>query len=106
MADETPAGSIALPLVWIDIEDADTRSVNQLIVQHHEDEFILTFGHLTPPLLIGTPEETAEQAKAIPYVPVKVVAQLAATPAKVEAFVAAMQTVLDSYRNQESQKNQ
>ena len=96
MADETPEG-IALPLVWMDVEDADTRAVNQLIVQHHEDEFILTFGHVTPPMLTGTPEENAAQAKNIPYVGVKVVAQLATTPAKVEAFVKAMQTVLDGY---------
>ena len=97
MADETPEG-IALPLVWIDLEDADTRAVNQLIVQHHKDEFILTFGHVTPPMLIGTPEENVAQAKMIPYVAVKVVAQMATTPAKVEAFVKAMQTVLDGYQ--------
>jgi hypothetical protein len=103
MADETPEG-IALPLVWMDLDDADTQAVNQLIVQHHEDEFILTFGHLTPPMLIGTPEETAAQARTIPYVAVKVVARMAATPAKVEAFVKAMQTVLDGYQELQRRK--
>ena len=100
MADEEIPTVIALPLVWVDIEDAETLAVNQLIVQHHEGEFILTFGHLTPPALIGTPEENAAQAKNIPYVAVKVVTKIAATPSKAEEFVQAMQTVIASYKEQ------
>jgi hypothetical protein len=99
MTDETPE-VIKLPLVWVDLEDADTRTVNQLLVQYHEGEFILTFGHVTPPLLLGTPEENAAQAKDIPYVAVKVVSKLAATPRKAQEFIEAMQKVLTGYEQQ------
>jgi hypothetical protein len=104
MPDEETPTVIALPLVWVDVEEAETRAANQLIVQHHEGEFILTFGHLTPPLLMGTPEENAAQAKTIPYVAVKVVAKMSSTPAKVGEFIEAMQKVLTGYNEQQKRE--
>jgi hypothetical protein len=101
MPDQDTPPAIMLPLVWVDVETAEARAANQLIVQHHEGEFILTFGHLIPPLLMGTPEENAEQVKQIPYVGVKVVSQISVTPAKVGEFIQAMQTVLTSYNEQQ-----
>jgi hypothetical protein len=92
MADEQ---DIALPLLWLDVDDAEISFVNQLVVQHHENDFILTFGHVAPPMLVGTPEENRRRAENIPYVPVKTVKRVGMTPDRMEQFIAVM---VDNYR--------
>jgi hypothetical protein len=86
---------IELPLVWIDPDSSEILFANQLLVQRQEGEYILTFGQQTPPPLIGTPEERAEQAKQIPYVPVRVAVRVATTRERMRKFVGVMQSLLD-----------
>ncbi len=74
--DEEP---IEIPVVYIGVEDVPILFANSFVVQHQQNEFIITVGQIQPPLLLGSPEEVREQAKRTAYVPVKVVARLALT---------------------------
>lgn len=85
---------ISLPLVWIDPDSAEILFVNQMLVQRQGEEYILTFGQQTPPVLTGTPEERMEQAQQIPYVPVRVAVRVATTTQRLRDFVEAIQTLL------------
>ena len=102
MAVEEPI--IQLPIVYVGLEDVPILFGNHFIIQHEQNEFILTAGQLTPPILLGTPEERLEQAKKLSYVPVRVVARLGFTRQRLEELIEALQENLRAY--DERQKGQ
>lgn len=90
-------GFIALPLVYVDAEDVPILFVNQFVIQHEGNEFILTMGQIQPPILLGSPEDRKEQAKRLTYVPVKVVARFGMTRNRLIELIKMLQTNLDTY---------
>ena len=86
---------VALPLVWLDPDSVEILFVNQLIVQRQRGEFVLTFGQQTPPVLMGTKEEQIEQAKQIPFIPIRVAVRLGTTVERVGEFVRVLQSLLE-----------
>ena len=97
MADEEREEAIEVPLVWIGVEDAEIAFVNQLVVQHQGNEFILTFGQQAPPMILGDAEETIKQAREIEYVPVRIAARIGITAQRMAEFVQVMQQNLQRY---------
>lgn len=95
---------IQLPIVYVGLEDVPILFGNHFIIQHEQNEFIFTVGQLTPPILLGTPEERLEQAKKLSYVPVRVVARLGFTRQRLEELIGALQENLRAY--DERQKGQ
>ena len=91
---EDPDG-IALPLVWIDPDETDISFVNQVLVQRQNDEYILTFGQQTPPILMGSPEENMERAKEIAYIPVRVAVRLGFTANRMAEFLELIQSAVE-----------
>jgi hypothetical protein len=90
--------SIAVPIVWSGPEDVPILFTNAFVSQFDLtlDAFILTFGQMTPPALIGaTPEELKEQAEQVTFVPVKPIARLSLTPRRMQEVIAALQANLD-----------
>ncbi len=88
-----------VPLTWIGADDLPVLFANTFVgqVQAQEGVFYLTVGQFVPPALIGTPQEQAEQIEQIAYVPVKPVARLALTRARLQELAALLQTNLDQY---------
>ena len=99
-------GQLAVPLLWVGVDDADIHYANQIIVQPGEGtEFFVTFGQVAPPLLFGlTPEENLDRAKQIAFVPVRTVARLGLTLERMEQFTEVMQRVLTQYRELNKQE--
>lgn len=94
---------IALPLVWIDPDSIEIQFVNQLVVQHQGDEYILTFGQQSPPMLMGTLEERKGQAEKIPYVPIRTAVRLGTTTKKMREFVNVLGRFLEQQEKAEGQ---
>ena len=94
---------IQLPLTWIGPEEVPIQLVNQMICQFNQDEFILTFGQMAPPLLLGTDEQKLEQAEQIAYVAVKPLARLAMTQARVRELIAVLEANLANYEQYQQQ---
>ncbi len=65
---------VSVPLVW-KLGETATQHATQFILQQDDDLYYLTVGAVAPPLLIGTPEEQAEQASKLESVPVTVLAR-------------------------------
>lgn len=62
-----------------------------MVVQHEQKEFIITFCQYSPPLALGPPQAQLEQVKAMPYVPVKIVARVALTPERMAELIKSLQ---------------
>lgn len=88
---------ILLPVVWVDPESVDITFVNQVLVQRQGEEWILTFGQQTPPILLGSPEENLERAKEIQYIPVRVAYRLGMTTDRLREFSELIRRVLEKY---------
>jgi len=86
-----------IPIVISGAEDVSIHFANQFVIQHQQNEFILTIGQLVPPMLFGTDEERLEQAKKVAYVPVKVVTRLALTRQRIVELIEVLQENLRNY---------
>jgi hypothetical protein len=96
--------SIQIPLAWIGVEEVPIFFANQAVVQFQQNEFILTFGQMSPPAILGsTEEERAEQAEEIPYVPVKPLARLGLTEARMRELIALLEVNLRNYEQYQQQ---
>jgi len=89
--DEEQESGIALPLLFVGMEEVPILYANHFLVQHQESEFIITVGQVQGPPLLGTREERIEQAKRLAYVPIKVVARLALTRERMAELIGALE---------------
>jgi hypothetical protein len=95
--DASDKDTVALRVLWRGMEDHPLLYVNQFLMQHDQDELILTVGQFQPPILLGEPHERVEQARQLGYVPVHVVARLAFTRARLGELSRILQDHLDKY---------
>jgi hypothetical protein len=86
-----------IPLVYVGAEDVPILFVNQFVIQHHEDDFVLMLGQITPPVLLGTDEERRAQAEKVAYVPVNVVARVAFSRGRLVELIEVLQEHLRKY---------
>lgn len=93
---------IELPLIIIGADDVPIMFSNVMLVQHEQQEFMITFCQYSPPLTLGPPEAQLEQMKNMPYVPVKVVARLGMTPQRMQELISILQ---ENYRKWEAKRD-
>jgi methyl-accepting chemotaxis protein len=58
---------------------------------------VLTFGQLTPPAFLGTPEQITEQAKQISHVPTQTVARLVLTRMGMDQLIEVLRQTVENY---------
>jgi len=73
------ATTVTVPLVWVGLEEAPVRFVNQTMSTIHGDSFFVSLGTLLPPPILGTAEEQRRQAENLSSVPVQTVARFGLT---------------------------
>ena len=88
---------VSLRVLWRGLDEHEILYANQFVVQHDQDELILTIGQFQPPILLGEPHERMEQARQIGYLPINVVARLAFTRARLGQLAEALQEHLDKF---------
>lgn len=104
MAEEARQG-IHVPVVWTGTEDVPIVFVNQVLGQVGvQDEVIVSFGQITPPPLLGDPEQQLEQAEEIAFVSVKPVARVALTQAGLDDLIRVLQTTRDNFQKVQNTK--
>jgi hypothetical protein len=87
-----------VPVAWIGTEEMPVLATNTAVVQFSaKDEFLLTFGQLAPPILLGDDEQRLEQARMVTFVPVKPVARLGMNRGRVEQLIQALQENLANH---------
>ena len=89
--------AIRLPLTYLGLEDVPILFANQFVIQHEQNEFVLTVGQLQPPILLGSPDERKEQAKRLTYVPIRVVGRFGLTRQRLAELIEVLQSNLQTY---------
>jgi hypothetical protein len=94
-----PDEKVELPFFFIGSEDVPIVLSNLQVIQHVQQEFIITFGQYSPPVVLGTPEEQFEQMKSKPYLPVKTVARVAMSPQRLADLIKALQGNYENWKS-------
>ena len=76
------------PLRWEIPEDMVALWANNIVVQHTENEFILTFFQVAPPILI---QPTQQDLESIESVPARAVARVVLTPEGMQQVLKVME---------------
>jgi hypothetical protein len=100
LADFNAAGQperIEVPLVWVGVEDVQILFANQFLGQVQQQEIVLSFGQVTPPVLLGSPEQLAQQVRRLGFIPVKTVARFSMTRARLEELIGVLQATVRNF---------
>lgn len=95
---------IRIPLEWHYPDDLITRYSNNMLVQHGENEFFLSFFEIRPPILVGSEEERRQQLANTESIRAECVARLTVSPDTLENFIEALQANLDRYRDKHQEE--
>jgi len=96
---------IRLPIEWhLSAAKVPSRYANNMIVQHTDTEFIISFFEIFPPVVLGSPKEQTDQLNAIGVVQPECVARVVVSPEKFESFINALQQNLDRFRSRSDQE--
>ena len=81
---------VPLPLEYLR-DDAVAQYATNMVVQHTEHEFILSFYQAHSPIIIGTPEERQRQLEEIDSVQATCVGRVVIAPERMREFLSVMQ---------------
>lgn len=83
--------SVQIPLDYYFPESLVTRFATNMVIQHSQEEFVLSFFEVKGPILLGTKEETQATLKSLKSVRADCVARLIITPGRMLGFISAME---------------
>jgi hypothetical protein len=98
MSEQSGEDFVQVPIVWVGIEDVPVYAVNQIVVQHSgANEFVVTFGELTPPIALGTEEQRREQLRMTSFVPIRPVARVGLNRQRLQELITVLQQNLQRH---------
>lgn len=97
MAEERSLDGMMLPLEFHVPEGVVSRYATNLVVQHSEHEFIVSFYEAQPPLLLGTAEDNKAVLERMGEVRGTCVARVVIAAGRMAEFVRVLQDDLATY---------
>ena len=84
--------------------DFPTKYASNLVVQHTEHDFTITFFDIRPPLLLGSADEKIRQLEEIETVKAAPIARIVVAASRMGEFVQVLQDNLKTYNATASEK--
>lgn len=81
---------LVLPIEWNVPDGTVARYATNMVVQRLENEFLISFFEILPPMVLGEPSEISKKLKQINSVTANCVAQIIVSAEKMPAFVDAL----------------
>ena len=88
---------LRIPIEYV-CEGVRTEYATNLVVQHTEHEFVLSFYRIQSPIIIGSRDERERQIEGMRSVQADCVARIVVAPGRMPDFVIAIQGNLDKHR--------
>ena len=102
---DKPKGNVyEIALEWYSPPGLISKYANNVVVTHSEDEFFISFFEVTPPILIGSPEEIRSKLEQQQTIRAECVAKIIVSPGKMPAFINALQENFDKFQSRISDK--
>lgn len=103
MAEENLLAGKEVPIAWIVPDDLVTRYATNIVVQHSEHEFFLSFFEADPPIILGSREEALATIEQLGSLKAKCVARIVVAPKRMREFVRVLQANLEKYLEAEAE---
>jgi len=81
-----------------------SRYANNMVIQHSDQEFIISFFEVFPPLLFGTPGDL-DKVAALKSVRGECVARVIVSAERLPIFIQALQTNLERFASRQEEKS-
>ena len=94
--------SITLEGKWVDVDKVPVYFTNAFAAQHTQNEFILTFGAASAPII--TRPLTIAEIQEMGFIPIRASVRLGLTPDRLLELIAVLQAELKRY-NDEGEKS-
>jgi hypothetical protein len=98
MAEQNRISSRAVPIQWHFPDDIASRYATNLVVQHTEHEFSISFFEVRPPILLGSPEDIQAALQRVESVPAVCVARIIVAAERMPEFIRVLQDNLAQYQ--------
>jgi len=85
------------PIRWHIPKTIETKYATNMVIQHTKGEFTISFFEIRAPIVLGTPEEQAEQLEKGDKVEARCVARIVVTPDRLPGFIKVMADNLGNY---------
>lgn len=90
--------TINIPLRWHIPDNIVSRYATNMTIQEGENEFIISFFEVIPPILLGPPDARAKKIKDLKEINAECVARVIVAADKLPSFIDAMQSNLEIYK--------
>lgn len=88
---------VAVPLVWVGLDDLPVLASNQLVTQADADGVHLVFGYVTAPVILGDSQRQQELMRQVEFVAVRPLVRLAVSRRRLGEFIEVLQTTAENY---------
>jgi len=100
-AGETPLKRVGIPIRWAVPPDEVSLPVTNVVVQHDDHEFFISFFEILPPLVFGKGEVAQRQLEGIKEVEARFLTRVKVTAGRLQSFIDVLQQNLDSFRKEQ-----
>ena len=97
MTDKELDEGYRVPIRWHFPSGVQSRYATNLVVQHTEHEFVISFFEVYPPVILGDPEERKNALEQVEAVPAICVSRVIVAPGRLAEFIQVLQDNLDVY---------
>jgi hypothetical protein len=96
MDESQPLEQFEAPGVWVGLEQQPVLTANQFLTQLvASDEIVLSIGSVTPPVVLGTREQQAEQLRNVAFLQVRPIGRFGLTRARVREVIKVLEATLE-----------
>jgi hypothetical protein len=96
---EPAAEGRGVPLRWVCPEGLVSRYATNMLVQHTDQEFLLSFYEAVPPVVLGSQEAREESLKSIESIDATCVARIIISAKRMPVFAEAIRSTLEHYNS-------
>lgn len=93
-----------VPVEWHISEDVVPRYATNMVVQHSEHEFLLSFFEIWPPMILGPPDEQKDQLEQIDSVRAQCVSRVVLSAGKMPEVIRVLQANYQKYLSAREEK--
>ena len=97
------ADEFILPIEWHVPEDVTGSYATNIVVHHTDNEFIIHFFEVQPPLVVGSPQEVRSELEQVKSVRANCVARVIVSPARMPDFINTLQENWANYHAKKSE---
>lgn len=89
---------VSLPVSFVTPDELKSTYATNLVVQHTEHEFIISFYEARPPILLGAPADVRAKLQTVGEVKAVCVARVVVSPNRMADFIQVMQQNLATFK--------